>query len=49
MLVNNSPIAKLSTLNRCTVKDVLDWNKGETIHSMYRNHDYFGDGLVHDT
>ena len=23
--------------------------KGETIHRMYRNHDYFGDGLVHDT
>ena len=23
--------------------------KGETIHRMYRNHDYFGDGSVHDT
>ena len=23
--------------------------KGETIHHMYRNHDYFGDGSVHDT
>ena len=23
--------------------------KGKTIHCMYRNHDYFGDGLVHDT
>ena len=22
--------------------------KGETIHRMYRNHDYFGDGSVHD-
>jgi hypothetical protein len=29
------------------------WNlvrsKGETIHHMYRNRDYFGDGSVHDT
>jgi hypothetical protein len=25
------------------------FTKGETIHCMYRNHDYFGDGLVHDT
>jgi hypothetical protein len=24
-------------------------SKGETIHRMYRNHDYFGDGSVHDT
>ena len=24
-------------------------HKGETIHRMYRNHDYFGDGSVHDT
>jgi hypothetical protein len=23
--------------------------KGETIHRMYRNHNYFGDGSVHDT
>ena len=23
--------------------------KGETIHRMYRNRDYFGDGSVHDT
>jgi hypothetical protein len=23
--------------------------KGETIHRMYRNCDYFGDGSVHDT
>ena len=23
--------------------------KGETIHRMYRNHHYFGDGSVHDT
>ena len=23
--------------------------KGETIHRMYRNHDYFGDGSVNDT
>jgi hypothetical protein len=22
--------------------------KGETIHHMYQNHDYFGDGSVHD-
>ena len=22
--------------------------KGETIHRMYRNHDYFGDGSVND-
>jgi hypothetical protein len=29
----------------------IDWSstKGETIHRMYRNHDYFGDGSVHDT
>jgi hypothetical protein len=24
-------------------------SKGETIHRMYRNHDSFGDGSVHDT
>jgi len=24
-------------------------SKGETIHRMYRNRDYFGDGSVHDT
>ena len=23
--------------------------KGETIHRMYRNRDYFGDGSIHDT
>ena len=23
--------------------------KGKTIHRMYGNHDYFGDGSVHDT
>jgi len=42
--------------NRCTGKI---WRKnltmhtplvkGETIHRMYRNRDYFGDGSVHDT
>jgi hypothetical protein len=25
------------------------WCKGETIHCMYRNRDYFGDSSVHDT
>jgi hypothetical protein len=24
-------------------------SKGEAIHRMYRNHDYFEDGSVHDT
>ena len=30
---------------------LLMWlsHKGETIHRMYRNRDYFGDGSVHDT
>jgi hypothetical protein len=27
----------------------LPFSKGKTIHCMYRNHDYFGDGSVHDT
>ena len=28
---------------------LVQYNKGETIHHMYRNRDYFGDGSVHDT
>ena len=32
-----------------TVKSVYTEHKGETIHRMYRNHDYFGDGSVHNT
>jgi hypothetical protein len=32
----------------CTSMHTI-YNKGETIHRMYRNHDYFGDSSVHDT
>jgi hypothetical protein len=28
---------------------ILLHTKGETVHRMYQNHDYFGDGSVHDT
>jgi hypothetical protein len=28
---------------------VIGHHKGETIHRMYRNRDYFGDGSVLDT
>ena len=32
-----------------TISSYLIESKGETIHRMYRNRDYFGDGSVHDT
>ena len=30
------------------VLNTINLTKGETIHRMYRNRDYFGDGSVHD-
>jgi hypothetical protein len=37
-------ISTISRFEMCSLE-----NKGETIHRMYRNRDYFGDGSVHDT
>jgi hypothetical protein len=36
-------------LDQIKLYQLYHTSKGETIHSMYRNHDYFGDDSVHDT
>jgi hypothetical protein len=41
----------IGTISKSTgnlTRGSLGWAKGETIHRMYRNHDYFGDSSVHD-
>jgi hypothetical protein len=40
---------KLPTCHDTLTNFITYGCKGETIHRMYRNHDYFGDGSVHDT
>jgi hypothetical protein len=44
-------MASLMPLQRNISPHKVSWVliKGETIHRMYRNHDYFGDGSVLDT
>ena len=36
--------------SKSIIKPILEVHiKGEMIHRMYRNHDYFGEGSIHDT